>query len=239
MSCPIQEAPTLVMFCRRPAHGHGKQRVAASLGSEFALALAQGLLGTAVEDANGWPGPVVVAPARPSDAQWAAQLLSRPAHVLPQPEGNLGERLNGVDTALRAAGTERLIYIGTDAPLLDYGYYARARLALDHDDVVLGPAEDGGVTLMGSRRPWPALATLPWSTAALGEALDRRCRAHGLSVRLLDPQYDIDEADQLARLHADLGRDTRPARRALHDLLESRGIGADVRPAVIMARDLG
>lgn len=227
--------PTLVVFCRRPAEGVGKQRIAASMGPEFALTLAAGLLRVALEDADGWPGPVVIAPACAADAPWASALLSRPAHIVPQPDGNLGQRLNAVDTAVRGAGAKRLIYIGTDAPLLDYAYYARARLALDHDDVVLGPAEDGGVTLMGARHAWPDLATLPWSSPSLGESLDRRCRARGFSVRLLDPQYDIDEAGQLPRLYTDLGRDPRPARRALRDLLETHGIAEQVKPTVMMA----
>jgi glycosyltransferase A (GT-A) superfamily protein (DUF2064 family) len=227
--------PTLIVFCRRPGHGVGKQRIAASRGSSFALALASGLLAAALEDARGWPGPVVIAPACAADASWASELLSRPAQVVPQIEGNLGQRLNAVDAAVRSGGAQRLIYIGTDAPLLDYAYYARARLALDRDDVVLGPAEDGGVTLMGARHPWPDLASLPWSGPSLGESLDRRCRARGLSVRLLDPQYDVDEADQLPRLYTDLGRDPRPARRALRDLLESHGIAEQIKPTVVMA----
>lgn len=227
--------PTLVVFCRRPAPGIGKQRIAAAVGSGFAHALGAMLLDTTLEDATAWPGPVVISPARAGDAAWAGGLLSRPAEVVAQPEGNLGQRLNAVDTALRNTGHQHIFYIGTDAPLLDSAYYARARLTLDQADVVLGPAEDGGVTLMGARQPWPGLATLPWSSPALGKALDRRCRAHGLSVRLLDPQYDVDEAKQLARLHTDLGRDPRPARRALRALLDRHGIATPVKPNIIMA----
>jgi hypothetical protein len=226
--------PTLVVFCRRPAEGIGKQRIAAEVGAVVALELAARLLDAALEDALAWPGPVALAPACTDDAPWASGLLARPANVVPQGEGNLGERLNAVDRELRRAGHEHIIYIGTDAPLLDYAYYARARLALRHADVVLGPAEDGGVTLMGARRAWPDMADLPWSTTRLGDALDRRCRAHGLTVHSLDPQYDIDAAGQLARLHAELGPDLRPARRALRGWLETRGF-AQIHQTVMIA----
>lgn len=214
-------ATTLVVFCRRPAPGIGKQRVAAAAGTDFARALGEHLLAAALEDAAGWPGPVVLAPADAGDADWAATLAGATGRVVAQGPGNLGERIAHVDARLRAGGEARLLYIGSDAPLLDFAYYARARRALDHADVVLGPAEDGGVTLMGARRPWPALADLPWSTAGLDDALGRRCRAAGLSVARLDPRYDVDEIEVLPRLAADLARDPRPARRALREWLDA------------------
>lgn len=216
-----RDVSTLVVFCRRPAPGIGKQRIAATAGAERALALGEHLLATALEDAAAWPGPVVLAPACADDADWAAALLSRDASVQAQGAGNLGERLGQVDAALRAAGHQRLVFIGSDAPLLDPTYYARARRALDQAEVVLGPAEDGGVTLMGARVAWPSLADLPWGHEGLGAALDRRCRARGLGVRELDPQYDVDEAGILPRLYRDLARDARPARRALRHWLDT------------------
>lgn len=223
---------TLVVFCRRPSPGIGKQRIATAIGVGLTLELAKLMLDAALEDALAWPGPVALAPACGEDTPWASGLLARSARIVPQREGNLGERINGVDRELREAGSERIVYIGTDAPLLDYAYYARARLALEHADAVLGPAADGGVTLMGARRAWPNLADLPWSTPMLGAALDRRCRAHGFSVQQLEPQYDVDEADQLARLHTDLGRDPRPARMALRHWLESHGLAQPQRHTV-------
>jgi len=221
---PADEA-TLVVFCRRPAEDHGKRRIAAVAGGAFARALGEHLLATALEDAAGWPGPVVLAPADAADAGWAAGLLAG-ARVVPQCAGGLGERLNHVDAAVRAGGATRVHYIGSDAPLLDFAFFARARRALDHADVVLAPAEDGGVTLMGARRPWPPLADLPWSTAELGETLGRRCRARGLTVAKLAPGYDVDEAEQLPRLAADLAGDPRPARRALRAWLLSVALPA-------------
>ncbi len=77
---------------------------------------------------------------------------SEKLHVVPQTDGNLGQRLNAVDHSLRERGLEHLIYIGSDAPALAAGDYAAARAALLNHDIVLKPAADGGVVLMGSRR---------------------------------------------------------------------------------------
>ncbi len=220
MSDTESERATLVVFCRRPAPGVGKQRVAAVAGPALAVALGERLLAAALEDAASWPGPVALSPATAADCDWAAGLLARPAQIVPQDGDSLGARLQHVDRALRAAGHRQLVFIGSDAPMLDYAYYARARIALRHCDVVLGPAEDGGVTLMAARVAWPDIAGLPWGGAQLAEALDRRCRARGLVVHELDRQYDVDEVDVLPRLYRDLARDPRPARRALREWLD-------------------
>ena len=216
--------PALVLFCRRPAPGIGKQRIAAASTPAFAAGLGERLLATALEDLSAWPGPIVIAPAEPADLPWAREQAPERATAIAQPGGNLGERLEGVDRTLRSAGHTAILYIGSDAPLLDFAFHARARRALEMADVVLAAAEDGGVTLMGSRLPWPPLADLPWSTTRLGDSLDRHCRAHGLSVGRLDGGYDCDTLEALPRLVADLGGDTRPARRALLAWLTAEGI---------------
>jgi len=213
MNRSAADSSTLVVFFRRPAPGHGKQRIAAVLGVELTAALAGHLLDTALEDAAAWPGPVILAPAAEADRAWAQDLLQRPFEIMPQSSGNLGVRINGIDRAARQDGHRQLFYIGSDAPVLDAGYYARARAALAHCDVILGPAEDGGVTLMGSRREWPDMATLPWSTPELADALEQTCRSRGLTVQRLPQRYDIDWKADLPRLYTDLGSDARPARR--------------------------
>src|SRR5438876_1000108 len=81
----------------------------------------------------------------------------------------------------------RALFIGSDAPSLTVSDLLAAQTALDASDVVLVPARDGGVTLMGSRLPWPDLSSLPWSEPTLARALEECCRDHARSVtRLAD-----------------------------------------------------
>ena len=213
---------TLVVFCRRPDHGVGKQRIAAQLGDLAAAALGGRLLAAALEDAAAWPGPLVLAPACESDVDWAGGLLSRTCQIIAQPDGNLGQRLNGVDRAVREKGASRVIYIGSDAPVLDVDYLLMAEKALQSYDVVLGPARDGGVTVMGGRQPWPDITALPWSTHELADELEAVCKGAGLSVHRLAHRYDIDRVSDLALLRADLQDDPRPARQQLLSWLQDR-----------------
>ena len=214
---------TLVVFCRRPAPGIGKRRLASELGERVTLRLSELLLATALEDLADWPGLRVLAPSEPPDVHWARGLPVAVDDVVAQPEGNLGVRLAGVDGVLRDRGHTHVLYIGSDAPVLAPADYLGAREALAAFDVVLGPALDGGVTCLGSRHAWPALAHLPWSGTALHTALQSVCESAGRTVQNLLPRYDVDVPADLRRLCSDLGADTRPARRALYHTLCTLG----------------
>lgn len=214
----------LVLLCKRPAHGVGKQRLAASLGVEAARQVADALLACALEDACAWPGPVVIAPADQGDVEWVQTLLLPthfPVTVMPQVMGNLGQRLNALDRALRVQGGEQLIFIGSDAPGLTTLDYEAACAALQHHDIVLIPALDGGVVLMANRCAWPNLSVLPWSSDRLGISLIEICRNAGKSVTKIKQGQDVDELKDLIKLSSLLRQDKRPARRTLLELVDT------------------
>jgi len=211
-------APCLVVFCKRPALFQGKQRLAKTIGAEQALIFSQAFLNCALEDARAWTGsgPVVLSVASPDDRAWAGGLLDQNIMTLVQPDGNLGHRLQATDQALRRLGHEKIIFLGTDVPMLKPHHFEAAARALLTRDVMLSPASDGGVTLMGARMPWPDLTGLPWSTDKLGQSLEKQCRDKGLSVETIAPSYDIDVEEDLGKLRYDLAGDPRPARQYLY-----------------------
>lgn len=208
----------LVLLCKRPALGHSKQRLAEGVGKECALTIAQLLLDCAVEDLSAFPGPRALAPDQAQHRKWG-QALCGSALCLPQNEGNLGERLNALDMQLRNLGHQHLIYIGSDCPLLGAQHYQRVSKELQHSDTVLMMAQDGGVVLMASRKPWPTLSALPWSTQYLGQALVECCRNAGHSVSMAGELFDIDLQEDLKPLLETLAQDARPARLKLKNAL--------------------
>lgn len=218
------DLPVLVIFCKRPLPGQGKQRIAATLGKAVAYEIACALLQCALEDAEAWPGRVVLSPVAEEDREWAAGLLKRACLVLPQCDGNLGERLNFVDRQLRDAGHRRLLFIGTDAPEHTPELYQALIELLISDDVALSPAADGGVTAMGNTCPWPELAGLPWSTETLGQSLADLCTAAGFQVAFSQPGYDVDNQSDLIRLRSSLQHDLRSARQELLHKINSINI---------------
>ena len=217
----IAQRPTLILVCKRPALGHGKQRLASRIGASAALVIAERLLDCALEDLADWPGPVVIAPDQHDAAAWASTRAPQ-AICLAQDSGNLGERLSALDNALRRLGHGPLVFIGSDAPALTARDYQRVSQALAEQDTVLLAARDGGVVLMASNRPWPDLATLPWSSADLGAALAKACRGAGHSVAVCGESFDIDEQADLAYALQALADDVRPARRRLLQTLREQ-----------------
>ncbi len=209
-------APCLVIFCKRPTLFQGKQRLAKTIGAEQTYVFAEAFLNCALEDASVWPGSVVLSPASPEDSAWAGSLLDRDHQILAQTDGCLGARLRSVDQHLRATGHDRIIFIGTDAPILTARHYEEAQTALVENDVVLSPASDGGVTIMGATLPWPDMTGLPWSTDKLGTELKNLCQEKGHKVKNISPSYDVDVEDDLLKLWHDLADDRRPARQSLH-----------------------
>ena len=206
---------TLVLFCKRPALGFGKQRLAADLGAQAAFEIAVGLLACALEDLEHWPGPVVIAPHSTTEIAWAKNLLRREVSVVPQSEGNLGGRIETIDCLLRSKGAEQLLVIGSDAPELNARILAQAVDMLTDHDVVFAAAEDGGVSLMANRESWPELKPMPWSTPQLGASLQQLCERAGRSVGWSAPCSDVDRLDDLERVRKNLRMDPRPARQSL------------------------
>jgi hypothetical protein len=71
--------------------------------------------------------------------------------------------------------------------------------------VVVGPTYDGGYYLVGATGSHPTLfARDGMGTSSALEKLLSRARALELSVGLAEPFYDIDVADDLTRLAAEL-----------------------------------
>jgi hypothetical protein len=98
-------------------------------------------------------------------------------------------------------------------------------LARDEADVVLGPCEDGGYYLIGLARSQPRLlAEVSMSTPdVLRDTLALAALA-GLRAALLPPWYDIDVADDLRRLAAELAAG--PPEGAHHTRMALERLGA-------------
>jgi hypothetical protein len=208
---------TLVLFCKPPSRS--KQRLVPELGARATRELAERLLACALEDAAAWRGPVVLSPAEPADRDWARGLGLAAADVVVQAGGNLGGRLNDIDSRLRDEGHGKLLFIGADCPLLDRTALETAAADLEAADVALGEAEDGGVVYMGNSRPWPDLTALPWSTARLADALAGACRRAGLGVASRGRWPDVDRSSDLPGLARALAGDDRAARQRLRHWL--------------------
>jgi glycosyltransferase A (GT-A) superfamily protein (DUF2064 family) len=218
--------PALVVMCTRPRLGAAKSRPATGSDERTAFELSQALVDCAIEDAEAWAGPVVLALAQPNDLQWAATVARREWSIVGQTSGNPGERINAVDQVLRRHGARALVFVGTTAALKPQTDYATLCDRLASSDIVVVPSASGGAALMAARRPWPDLATISWNTRNLSAELSYLCEREGLSVARLERRPSLESLEDLPRIIEASAEDSRPKRQALvalaSQILESR-----------------
>jgi uncharacterized protein len=185
----------LGLIAKTPAAGAVKTRLCPPLGGEEAAAAAAALIADTGANAAATGHDVWGVHAGAPDG--IAELLPAGARLLAQRGHGLAERLATAQADLHARGYGRVVLLGGDCPTVDAAYLTQAVAALDVHDIVLGPACDGGYTLIGTRRPHPRLFDVEMSTPrVLGDTL-AHAAATGLRCRCLAPRYDLDTAADL------------------------------------------
>lgn len=111
-----------------------------------------------------------------------------------QKSGNFGERLAGAYKEVFDKGYDRIVSIGNDCPTLDEQTIAKAIEDLQIHDVVIGPAKDGGVYLLGiTKREFDieGFEQLKWKTDQLTKDIVDNLTDRA-KVKLLHMLADID-----------------------------------------------
>ncbi len=191
----------LVVMAKAPRLGAVKRRLAKDIGvvaaRRFYRATLAGILARLGHDPR-WRCWLAVTPdgfASPGRS-W-----SRGLDCLPQGPGDLGRRMA---RPLRLLPPGPVVIVGSDIPALGPHHVARAFAALRREDVVFGPARDGGYWLIGTRRrplPPQMFRDVRWSsTHALSDTLANL--GPRFSVALLETLADVDTAEDLTRWRA-------------------------------------
>jgi rSAM/selenodomain-associated transferase 1 len=136
----------------------------------------------ALEDVRAWLGPDFVLQEQRGDDLGARQL-----HALRR---------------ARLEGFRRAVLIGTDCPTITSADVEAALDALETNDVVIGPAEDGGYYLIGTREPVQSIFEgISWSTEKVLEQTLTKIEEAGLRLRLLGVKSDIDSYADLEKFY--------------------------------------
>jgi hypothetical protein len=189
-------------FARAPKLGTVKTRLANSLGDDLALEVHRALLRETLDNVlnpdryalelwlAGDPGDLEAEPGRPE------------VKLRQQIEGDLGERMLAAISQITATGRQAIV-IGCDCPLMSRAYLDRAAAALQDHDLVIGPSEDGGYTLIGMHRPIPELfVDMTWSVPSVLQETLRRAAELDLRVAQLDTLWDVDTVADWRRWRA-------------------------------------
>ncbi|MGE0642448.1 MAG: TIGR04282 family arsenosugar biosynthesis glycosyltransferase [Nitrospira sp.] len=121
--------------------------------------------------------------------------------LVDQVGNDLGARIYQAVTTMFGRGYRQTIIIGTDIPTLPLDHFKQALTSLEHHDLVLGPALDGGYYLIGMNQAVPELFTnIPWSTDQVLRLTQEKAAVLGLKTALIQPWRDVDTLDDLEAL---------------------------------------
>lgn len=199
---PAAPTRTVAVFAKAPRPGWVKTRLAADLGDEEAARIYRSLGRTTVHSLRdaGFDLTVFYDPPDRGAREEVAAWLGEGLRYRPQAPGDLGARMaHAVTECLKRS--EEVCVVGTDVPGLGPVAVQHAFDALSRNDLVVGPATDGGYYLlaMNRLRPW-LFQNVPWSTPAVLPTTLARAAEHLVRVELLPEKTDVDTVADLAAL---------------------------------------
>jgi len=214
--------PAIAIMAKAPEPGRVKTRLCPPLAVDEAAALYRAFLLDKVEQVRGLGDLSRVIAYAPAGGRPFFEEIAPDFALIPQCDGDLGQRLAEVFRQLLARGGVGALVVDSDTPTLPKAFLCRAIDAVTSSDgdLVLGPSEDGGYYLIGLRAPQPELfEQMPWSTPRLLSETVARAARLGLRVAWLPPWFDVDSGSDLARLETSFagldGAVARHTRRAL------------------------
>ena len=198
-------ATRLLVFTRIPRPGRAKTRLIPALGARGAAALQQDMTRRMLEAARQWElaGPcsteLHIADGTVDEGK---EQFGRSWRITPQGSGDLGDRLARAFRSAFDHGNDRVVAVGTDIPRLDARHLLDATAALQHADVVIGPARDGGYYLIGMNRFHPRLFEgISWGSEHVFAQTVQRLEEHGLPWCELPMLCDVDRPEDLDDWH--------------------------------------
>jgi rSAM/selenodomain-associated transferase 1 len=190
------EKQALIIFVRKPQLGKVKTRLAAVIGNEAALCIYKMLLQhtcAVAQQTDAWKA-VFYAGEKVKNDLWSGPDVSKYL----QPETDLGSRMKTAFETVFADGACRVVIIGSDCPSLTADHLAQAFVALENNDVVIGPAADGGYYLLGMKKLQADLfQNIPWSTDRVYAETIAVLQQHNLRYHTLETLTDVDEEKDL------------------------------------------
>jgi rSAM/selenodomain-associated transferase 1 len=195
----------LLVVAKRPAAGGTKTRLCPPLSPEQAAELYECFLRDTLDLIRSVPQVQPAIAYLPIEAEPYFLALAPDFETLFQQGDNLGERLDYCLSSYLQRGYRRAVIMSSDVPNIPGSFLNQAFQGLEQADVVLGPCDDGGYYLIGLKRPAPRLLReVRMSTDHVTRDTLALAQEEALQVHLLPTWYDVDDAETLARLRADL-----------------------------------
>lgn len=183
----------LIIFARKPQLGKVKTRLAATAGEKTALAVYEKLLVHTRMVARETGIDTYVFLTEPTDDHFWEDFYCEL-----QVGATLGDRMQQAFHFLFLKKYNECVIIGSDCPGLATEIIIAAFDDLQKNDVVIGPATDGGYYLLGIKEPRPALfQNIDWSTEKVFsqtiQAIEKQKLSYteGVTLNDVDEEKDV------------------------------------------------
>jgi uncharacterized protein len=194
----------LLVFAKTPKPRKVKTRLLAAVSAEVAAALHEACIADTLRLVRTMRGCDVFFFAAGGTSYFRRLVKKHGSgarvRVLPQRGVDLGARMEAAFRKCFALGYREVVVIGTDTPWMGRKLVRRAFAALRANDVVIGPAEDGGYYLLGMRKMVVEIFQgMPWSTERVLELTLQKIVALKLRKKLLRQDFDLDRPGDLRK----------------------------------------
>jgi rSAM/selenodomain-associated transferase 1 len=192
----------LIIFTRYPEPGKTKTRLIPILGAEGAAILQRQMTEqklSEVKKLQSFYPLLVEVHFTGGNEQLMQAWLGSSITYKKQSEGDIGNRMAAAFQAAFKGGMNSVVLIGIDCPDLNAKLMSEAFQALNHHDLVLGPARDGGYYLIGLNKLIPELfRDINWSTEVVLQQTKNIAHKLDLAVAYLPTLSDIDRPEDLS-----------------------------------------
>lgn len=197
----------VALYAKAPLLGKVKTRMQGLLGLEGALSLHKALIRYVfanLTESRLCPVQLWVAQAHPDPNKLHDDYflsLCNKENIFNQSGADLGAKMAFTARQL-LEGSDYVVLVGSDCASVDAAYLEQALQALESgEQIVFGPAEDGGYVLLGLRVvPDCLFAQVPWGEGEVMAITRQNLTAAGLSWLELEPRWDVDRPQDLPRL---------------------------------------
>lgn len=191
----------LIIFAKEPKKGAVKTRLLEAFSEEKCLLLYKEFLRNTVDLARNIKcSQRIIAYDSGNQMPLFLKKIAGEFEFYQQEGSDLGEKMFNAFKSFSAKNIKTVI-IGSDSPYLPRVYLNKAFDELDKNDLVLGPAYDGGYYLIGLKRPCKKIfQNIKWSSRGVFKATLKKAKRLKKRAAVLDFWYDIDTPEDLKYL---------------------------------------
>jgi uncharacterized protein len=194
----------IIVFVKAPYPGQVKTRLGKSVGDHQTVQLYRRFTEDVLDTVESLDIRSLIFFAPATEKTFLSDWLGEHRSYFPQQGSHLGERMAAAFRHSFSLGYEQVLILGSDSPDLPGSFLADALEALQQQQAVIGPSEDGGYYTLGFTPSTfcPAVfGPLPWSTPQVYSQTLAILKEHSCPVSVLPPWTDIDTLADLRQFY--------------------------------------